>query len=123
MVSVNNSVDIPQLSIINASEKRAHIVVFATIFLIVLNVLGYYIWNIVKSTYIQMKEENQPDLSSDISHEIRDQDSDNAGQSQCWSNNSFQDTLDNTTTSPPFNPKTVTFSPYHGDYIMVIESN
>ena len=70
MVSVNNYVDIPQLSIINAIEKRTHIIVIATIFLIVLNVLGYYIWNVVKSAYIQLKEEeNQPDSSSDL-HEL-----------------------------------------------------
>ena len=120
MVSVNNSVDIPQLSIINASEKRTHITVIATIFLIVLNVLGYYMWNVVKSAYIQLKEEeNQPDSSSDL-HELRDQGAVNAGQSQCWTTmNSFQDTMDlcPTNPSPPFNSKNVTFSPYHGDVI------
>ena len=67
-------IDVPQLAIVNASETIA-ITVFVTIILIILNVMGYYLWNNVRSTYIQFKKDIKTSRKKSETHdEGRDQD-------------------------------------------------
>ena len=67
-------IDVPQLAIVNASETIA-ITVIVTIVLIILNVLGYYLWNNVRSTYIQFKKDIKTNRQKSETHdEERDQD-------------------------------------------------
>ena len=67
-------IDVPQLAILNASETIA-ITVIVTIILIILNVMGYYLWNNVRSTYIQLKKDIKTSRKKSETHdEERDQD-------------------------------------------------
>ena len=95
-------IDVPQLAIVNASETIAT-TVLVTIFLIILNVMGYYLWNNVRSTYIQIKKDIETNRKKS---ETRDEETD-------------QDIFD----SPKqySNYKTVKFNPYNEtEYIMEI---
>ena len=95
-------IDVPQLAIVNASETVA-ITVLVTIILIILNVMGYYLWNNVRSTYIQLKKDIK---TSRKKSETRNEETD-------------QDVFD----SPKqySNYKTVKFNPYNEtEYIMEI---
>ena len=66
-------IDVPQLAIVNASETEA-ITVLVTIILIILNVMGYYLWNNVRSTYIQLKKDIKTSRKKSETHdEERDQ--------------------------------------------------
>ena len=66
-------IDVPQLAIVNASETVA-ITVLVTIILIILNVMGYYLWNNVRSTYIQLKKGIKTNRKKSETHdEERDQ--------------------------------------------------
>ena len=74
VISLGIRIDVPQLAIVNASEKIA-ITVFVTLILIILNVMGYYLWNNVRSTYIQFKNEIKTNRKKIETHdEERDQD-------------------------------------------------
>ena len=67
-------IDVPQLAIVNASETEA-ITVLVTIILIILNVMGYYLWNNVRSLYIQLNKDIKTSRKKSETHdEERDQD-------------------------------------------------
>ena len=95
-------IDVPQLAIVNASETIAT-TVLVTIFLIILNVMGYYLWNNVRSTYIQLKNDIKTNRKKIETHDVE----------------TDQDMFD----SPKqySNYKTVKFKPYNEtEYIMEI---
>ena len=74
VISMGIRIDVPQLAIVNASETIA-ITVIVTIILIILNVMGYYLWNNVRSTYIQLKKDIKTNRKkSETRDEVTDQD-------------------------------------------------
>ena len=95
-------IDVPQLAIVNASETVA-ITVLVTIILIILNVMGYYLWNNVRSTYIQLKNDIKNNRKKSETHDVEtDQDIFDSPKQYC-------------------NYKTVKFNPYNEtEYIMEI---
>ena len=66
-------IDVPQLAILNASETIA-ITVIVTIILIILNVMGYYLWNNVRSTYIQFKKDIKTSRKKSETHDEEERD-------------------------------------------------
>ena len=96
-------IDVPQLAIVNASETIAT-TVLVTIFLIILNVMGYYLWNNVRSTYIQFKKDIKTSRKNSETHDEEERDQDVFDSPKQYSNY-----------------KTVKFNPYNEtEYIMEI---